>query len=104
MTPLQMTAPEKPAYGDPCNGCGFCCAAEPCAIAGEFLGATEGPCPALEFDQGRFWCGMVRDPGKHVGLSEWAAEEIRESVGRLIAHMLGVGKGCDSDVEVPRAH
>jgi hypothetical protein len=57
----------------------------------------------MEFEAGRFWCGMVRNPGKYVGLSEWAAGEIRESVGTLIAHMLGVGKGCDSDVEATHA-
>lgn len=28
-------APEKPEEGAPCNGCGFCCAAEPCGLAVE---------------------------------------------------------------------
>lgn len=39
--------PVKPTYGLPCNGCGWCCASEPCGIAREFIGADgEGPCPA----------------------------------------------------------
>lgn len=100
---LPMTAPEKPAYGQPCNGCGLCCAAEPCAVAVEFLGETEGPCRAMEFEAGRFWCGMVRNPGKHIGLDDFAANAIRESVGKLVAHMLGVGRGCDSGPAVAEA-
>ncbi len=40
-------APEKPEEGAPCNGCGFCCAADPCGLAVEFLDATAGPCPAM---------------------------------------------------------
>jgi len=25
-------------------------------------------CPAMEFERGRFWCGMVRRPGHYLGL------------------------------------
>ncbi len=64
-------APEKPAFGSPCNGCGFCCAAEPCGVARQFVpGATEGaPCPAMEFEHGPF---LVRDDPQAGALS-WPA-------------------------------
>lgn len=89
-------APEKPAFGSPCNGCGFCCAAEPCGVARQFVpGAIEGaPCPAMEFEHGRFWCGMVRRPGHYLGLPAWGDEEM----GAMIGEALGAGKGCCADV------
>lgn len=89
-------APEKPAFGSPCNGCGFCCAAEPCGVARQFVpGATDGaPCPAMEFEHGRFWCGMVRRPGYYLGLPAWGDEEM----GAMIGEALGTGKGCCADV------
>jgi len=29
---IHAAAPAKPALGEPCNGCGVCCAAEPCPV------------------------------------------------------------------------
>lgn len=87
-------APEKAPHGSPCNGCGYCCAAEPCEIAVEMLGATAGPCPAMEFDAGRFWCGLIRHPSRHMGLPTDFADEV---LGRIIAAALGAGRGCDAD-------
>ena len=86
-------APEKPEFGSPCNGCGFCCAAEPCGIAQEFLGAMDGPCPAMQFDEGRFWCGLVRTPGRYLGTKP----EFDALISRTVVQALGVGRGCDSD-------
>lgn len=87
--------PLKPAYGEPCNGCGFCCAAEPCGIAREFIPdhPEEGPCLAMEFDAGRFVCGMIRQPGRYMGLPDWGDAHM----GALFAEALGAGKGCDAD-------
>ncbi len=90
-------APEKPAFGSPCNGCGFCCAAEPCGVARQFVpGAIDGaPCPAMEFEYGRFWCGMIRRPGHYLGLPhDWGNEFLSGEVAKA----LGAGRGCDADV------
>lgn len=94
---ITAKAPPKPEFGSPCNGCGFCCAAEPCGVAREFVpGAIDGaPCPAMEFEHGRFWCGMVRRPGHYLGLPhDWADEFL----GGEVAKVLGAGRGCDADV------
>lgn len=94
---ITARAPEKPAFGQPCNGCGFCCAAEPCGVARRFVpGAIDGaPCPAMEFEHGRFWCGMVRRPGRYLGLlHDWADEFL----GGEVSKALGAGKGCCADV------
>ncbi|WP_244013351.1 hypothetical protein [Methylobacterium sp. J-068] len=87
--------PLKPVYGTPCNGCGFCCAAEPCGIARQFIPdhPEEGPCRAMEFEGGRFVCGMIRRPGHYIGLPDWGDPHM----GALFAGALGAGKGCDAD-------
>lgn len=90
---MSESAPEYPGYGMPCNGCGFCCAAEPCQIAVDYAGAAEGPCPAMQFEGDRFVCGMVRNPSRYMDVPPFADEII----GAMFARALGVGKGCDSD-------
>ena len=87
--------PAKPILGDPCNGCGYCCAMEACALAREYISADiPGPCPALEFEGGRLRCGLVRRPSLYMRLpNEWADALL----GSLFAQMLGVGKGCDAE-------
>lgn len=97
--------PVKPPTGSPCNGCGWCCAEEPCGIAREFIGArSEGPCPALERQGGRFVCGMIVRPlvylGRAAGLDGAAEAEPGEAdamIGSQIAEALGAGRGCDAE-------
>jgi hypothetical protein len=95
-----VSVPARARAGDPCNGCGYCCITEPCGLAVQYLGATSGPCPALEWEAGRTWCGMVRHPMRH--LKEGARHpEVyaagNEEVGRLFARVLGgVGGACDT--------
>jgi hypothetical protein len=93
LTLPMATAPEKPDLGKPCNGCGFCCAAEVCELGRRLLETKEAPCPALEFDGGRFWCELVRNPAYHLDMKPG---EAAECVSRVMTLMLGIGKGCDS--------
>lgn len=93
--------PDKPRTGDPCNGCGWCCVTEPCDLSVKYLGATAGPCPALEIEGGRTWCGMVRRPLYHLrevaGVPE-VYTAANEHVGAMFARVLGgVGGACDSE-------
>lgn len=87
----------KPAFGASCNGCGYCCEVEPCAIATKFLLDHSAPCKALERSADRTWCGLVLHPSKymaHHGLTKDWADTI---LGAHIAEELGVGRGCDAD-------
>lgn len=109
--PFPADGPKKPALMAPCNGCGLCCVATACAIALEFVPeAMSGhPCPALEWENGRSWCGMVRNPAKHspelaarivqelgVDYDVALAAALNRKLGDMIRHDLGGASGCDS--------
>lgn len=90
--------PAKPPKGAACNGCGVCCLAEPCQLAQAFLHVETGPCPALEYADGRTYCGIVRRPAHYL----FGQEMPQSETGRLsvaLAEMLGLGHGCDADDE-----
>ena len=84
--------PRKPNEGDACNGCGLCCALELCALAVEFLEAAAAPCPAMEFAEGRFWCGLVRHPNRYLG-TPLASNRL---IGPMVHEALCIGEGCDA--------
>ena len=44
---LQPEAPPKPALGAACNGCGVCCAWQPCPLGVLVSGRRQGACRAL---------------------------------------------------------
>lgn len=103
-----MTTPlTKPKFGDSCTGCGYCCTAQPCALAVEFLKCSEGPCVALEAQGGRFVCGLVRNPLGYLYqathpeeavpfLDSPPSNDVASQLSADIAAALGVGLGCDS--------
>lgn len=75
----------KPRLGQPCNGCGLCCASSLCPAGKIAFGwRTKAPCPALRFKDRRTYCGLVLIE------REMGAEP-------LIAEALGIGEGCTMD-------
>ncbi|MDD5177118.1 MAG: hypothetical protein PHQ05_11925 [Sterolibacterium sp.] len=98
---LHAAAPAKPAVGESCNGCGICCAAEPCPVGMLLLLQFRGRCRALSWqaEHRRYVCGMVTRPAAYLrwlpaGLGSWA--------GRRLARRIAVGQGCDADIEVAK--
>lgn len=91
---LHAEAPPKPTEGQPCNGCGLCCAAERCPVAWLFLPRGSGSCSALEWDgnAGRYRCGMVAHPATHV---RWLPRRWEAGAARWFAYRIAAGKGCD---------
>ncbi|MFZ2999689.1 MAG: hypothetical protein WA071_05120 [Undibacterium umbellatum] len=99
---LHASAPAKPALGQACNGCGVCCAAEPCPVARVFLWQFKGSCRALEWhaDVQQYRCGMLLQAASYVrwlprGWQSWFAKRVR----RWIA----AGTACDSDASAAAA-
>jgi hypothetical protein len=90
---LHPAAPPKPAVGQACNGCGVCCAAEPCPLGQLLSRRRTGACVALRWADGgrRYRCGVVDDPGLH---PRW----LPASWGRRLAlRWIAAAKGCDCD-------
>lgn len=94
---LFANAPEKPALGAPCNGCGVCCAAEPCPVSLALLWPHRRPCRALEWhaDQQRYLCGILRQPTDYLSyLPKVANPWLR----RLTARWIAANTQCDADI------
>jgi len=100
---LHRDAPPKPPTGAACNGCGVCCAAEPCP-AGMLLSLRRrGRCRLLRYDEParRYRCALMPGSGA-VRRSMWAdalAAWPRRGVRRLVARWIGAGLGCDSTAQ-----
>jgi hypothetical protein len=89
----------RPGFGEPCNGCGDCCKEEACDLSIDYLKSKVAPCVALEHQDGRYWCGLVRNPAKYLGLQEWAKDFAVIEFSPKFAYMLRIGAGCDADFQ-----
>jgi hypothetical protein len=87
---LHVQAPAKPPAGQPCNGCGACCATEPCPLGAVMSRRRSGACVALEWSEtdARYQCGLMRK----------AAATGRPAL-RLVARWIAAGKGCDAELQ-----
>lgn len=98
---LHAQAPEKPALAAPCNGCGVCCASEPCPLGMVISRKRQGACKALHWqaDASRYRCGLIVKPQQHLppGL-RWLAPLLR----RLAMRSISAGSGCDAAIEVEK--
>lgn len=84
----------KPPHGDPCNGCGVCCQAEPCTIGGSFFDQKVGECPALEWTGDRFICGLAAHPADYNPVA--CAISGEKALSQAVSLLTGEGIGCDS--------
>jgi len=95
---LHPDAPVKPAPGQACNGCGVCCAWQPCPLGVLVSGRRSGACKALVWHQPgqRYGCAMVAAPER-----VWPRlpAPLRPLVRRLARRWIAAGVGCDSDLQ-----
>lgn len=96
---LHPLAPGKPGYGEPCNGCGLCCAVETCPVARLFLFQFSGKCRAMLWrdKEARYVCGMAVCPDRYVRI---IPRRLRERAGKFFASRIAAGTGCDFDADV----
>ncbi len=96
---LHPAAPPKPAEHAPCNGCGVCCASEPCPLGVLVSRRRHGACDALVWlEQGGVYrCGLIEQPEQFLfaGL-QWLAPALRRIAHRYIS----AGSGCDCSLTV----
>lgn len=99
---LHPSAPAKPAVGVACNGCGMCCAAEPCPLGVLLTRRRRGQCRALQWDDtaGHYRCAMLTRPEAVLGWrTPWAVWMARRILQRLARRWIAAGTGCDADWE-----
>lgn len=103
---IHVLAPAKPIEGEPCNGCGVCCLAQPCPLGMVLSGARTGACKALRWNDGatRYVCGAIDAPYS-VALSRlplglrWLAQPVAVVLPRLALRWIAAGEGCDSSLQ-----
>ena len=98
---LRAEAPAKPAAGAPCNGCGLCCAWQPCPLGVLVSGRRHGACDALRWDDSLrlYRCAMVDAPQQVWPALPRGLQPVLQGLARRwIAS--GAGCDCDADVEV----
>lgn len=96
---LHPSAPDKPAEGQACNGCGVCCAQETCPVARLRYLKSTGPCPALEWSatDHRYFCGLLSRPGHHL---PFLPQPVRQLARPLLMRWIAAGKGCDCSSQI----
>lgn len=95
MIQLHPRAPNKPVPGQPCNGCGWCCAFEPCPLGAVLSRRRSGRCVALAWDEAaaRYHCGVVSEPGRHL---RWLPQAWAR---RLALRWISAATGCDATIQ-----
>jgi len=95
---LHRAAPPKPQVGQPCNGCGICCALETCPAARLRFRQKSGPCPALEWTptESRYCCGLLVRPTHYLN---WLPAFAEPAARRLLARWIAAGDGCDCSAD-----
>jgi hypothetical protein len=96
---IHPAAALKPEQGEPCNGCGVCCAAEPCPVGMLVSRSRTGACAALTWveAESRYRCGVALQPQRF--MPAWLAP----AVGRVALRFIAAGKGCDCSFAVEPA-
>ena len=91
---IHPAAPAKPGWGQPCNGCGVCCLAEPCPVGVLVSRRWRGTCAALVWDetQQRYLCGALQQARR--------VPTIGAALGALMSRWMAASTGCDSDAEL----
>lgn len=96
---IQVAAPPKPAAGTDCNGCGVCCAAEPCPLGAVLSRRRRGACAALSWDEHRhcYGCGALLQPRRWL---PWLPAAWGQ---HLVRRWIAAGRGCDATLETAPA-
>ncbi|EEF22670.1 conserved hypothetical protein [Ricinus communis] len=94
---IHAQAPAKPALGETCNGCGVCCAAEPCPVSLALLWPHRAPCRALIWSDPaqRYLCGMVSEPARFL---RWLPAGMNDIASRIFKRWIAADTACDADV------
>lgn len=77
---INVAIDNKPAFGDDCNHCGYCCLAGPCVVGSEITGKKYGPCELLGTREEKYFCSLVDNSA-------------------MMGDIIGAGTGCCSETQ-----
>jgi hypothetical protein len=99
---LHAAAPDKPPLRQPCNGCGVCCASEPCPLGVLVTGRLKGRCAALQWvdPASLYRCGLIQEPAAHLPAAWRSAAPL---LSRIARRYISAGSGCDCSATMERA-
>jgi len=86
------------AFKKVCTQCGACCKMKVCDLGIIFLVTARTPCPALEFVDKKYWCGLVTNVAKYVFTKLNLNEKDYETIKNHILTVNNMGEGCDLDI------
>ena len=91
---LHPHAPPKPSLGAACNGCGQCCALEPCPLGMLLSRRLSGACSALQWSEGgrHYRCGVLEQPQRWL---PWLPAPLAR---RLARRWIAAAAGCDAEL------
>ncbi len=78
-----------------CKQCGGCCKKQVCYIGLVMLATDKTPCPALEYKDGKYWCGLVINPSKFIFRNLYLTVNQYQLITKHILHINNFGEGCD---------
>lgn len=98
---LRADAPAMPAPAAPCNGCGVCCAHQPCPLGMLVSGRRQGRCRALAWDGTvqMYRCRMISRPG---AVWRWWPAWAHPLLSRAARRWISSASGCDAQLEIQR--
>ncbi len=109
---IHPQAPHKPPEGEPCNGCGVCCLAEPCPVGMLVSRKRRGACDLLRWSdaQGRYVCGLLANgvvngaAGRTAPLRHRLWQRLWRRLWQTWARrLISAGSGCDASIDVSSA-
>ncbi len=88
-----------------CKHCGECCLTMTCALGQAiFLIKEEDVCPAIETENGLYYCGLISNTktyvSKLVGVEQWKVDFMRD----LFVKLVGIGVGCTNGERTGKDH
>jgi hypothetical protein len=100
---IHAEAPRKPAFGEPCNGCGVCCLVEPCPLGVVISRRRTGACDALRWtpDGAHYRCGALT--GEVPGWSGRLPALLQSRWKALAGRWISAGRGCDCSLDASEA-